>query len=149
MSSESSKGRGKSVRQSGPVEPRGVVVIRSLAPQQAFVARALEALELVEQPGDRSAMATRAMEAAFQIERQAIELGLRVIAEVARTLGVQAAEIYVQEPTAIAMIATKPTIDALSALLLRVYLTGGDVEANKILRAPAEPRSTSVSKLLH
>lgn len=102
----------------------------------------MDALERLGQaPSDVDANA--AMDAGFQLESEAIELGLRVIAATARALSTQAAELYLRHDAPVLSRALKPNVDLLSVLLLRVYLTGTDVDLN----APSAAQRATTAQL--
>lgn len=107
-----------------------VFVVRSDAAQQAFVKKALQWLEALGQHERPNCDANRVMDAGFQIESAALDHDFLVIAATARSLSRQAAELYLRDHSVIASSALKCTIDLLSALMLRVYLSGTDVDPN-------------------
>ncbi len=77
------KGPGNSSASSAQDNTPRLIILRSGGAQKAFVARAMDALERLGQaPSDVDANA--AMDVGFQLEAEAIELGLRVIAATAR-----------------------------------------------------------------
>lgn len=122
-----------------------VLLVRSDAAQHAFVTNALQILEALGQHGRSTYDANRVMDAGFQIEAAALEHDFRVVASMARSLSTQAAELYLRDHTVIATSALESTIDVLSALMLRVYLSGTDVDPNAPRPPGAHPARKTVS----
>jgi hypothetical protein len=151
MSSGSPKAPGKLSLCAAQDNPSPVIVIRSVESQQRFVAKSLETLELLGQHQDRYSDAVLVMDAGFQIESEAIELGYRAIAAAARSLSTQAAELFLRSYPTTESITIKGPVDLLSVLLLRVYLTGTDVDsmAESVTLQVATARSKSTLRCVH
>jgi hypothetical protein len=96
----------------------------------------MDALERLGQHGDDMS-ATIAMDVAFQIESDATQHEFNVVAAAARALSMQAAELYLRHDAPIESGTLKANVDILSILLLRVYITGTDLDHS----APASHRA--------
>jgi hypothetical protein len=140
MASESRRALRASCSSNEPNAPPAVIVIRSTEPQQRFVAQALETLELLTQHETRKNEATSAMDIGFRIEAEAAEHGYTAITAAARALSTQAAELYLTHRSAGESKVIKYSVDLLSMLLLRVYLTGTDSDSLQAGAAPPSAR---------
>lgn len=113
-------------------------VLRSKREQRAFVARALDQLERLGEHKTHLDAST-AMQIAYQIEREAMDLELRLLANSARSLSTQAAELYLRSDGALPPSTLKAGIDVVTILLLRVYLAGTDAESTRTSLVDARP----------